>query len=649
MAHDVEEVLKGIGMEQYLSVLLDSGFNDWQALCAIRELDFLKLNIRLGDRRKLQREIARRQSWPDSKPLPTPAALVEYQQVISRMESIQAFSSSESFSGCYSYSEGTSTRSMSLSSSPVDSQPSDPSLIGYTNFPPSSDVRDHITILLREKVITRGANSQYNNKSPGSSGNEHASSPIRTYQLNAVNGSPRSARLNVQERLVDQACLALSSTTQGPNILGPDQLRHKLNEIENSTRPFKISSRHGVHLEIFIQNFNHLLHLFDEFSIRESFQHVVEEHVLNAEASIELILALAIGATYMGSQPLLIHLEMYIRSRVQLSMLHGWSDDLWMMRILTMIAIYHLNMFPDSACHFLDLAIQLGQENELDAASFPLPAVAEPRRSHWLRLWKSIVFLQTWLQLNGHDTKFRISETRYLINMMEPPLISEEYLNSRLTQMNLGMLSSMLKEVLRDGTRSETSSLSLISVHLNSLSRFHSELPIYFCLRPNSAGVGEPASSRLVDGAKPRQKSSILNIHVLYLGIKCQLLQSALIGLLHDPPTVNQNSTMMEYANQCVEAAKAIIDLCKDIRDSGYELKGHWIVLHFVFKAMLIMVLDAVRAQKSLRIDVWNENWGYISVAAKLIDDGANGSPVSGQRVAVVKSVLELLEHGLSD
>ncbi len=34
--------------------------------------------------------------------------------------------------------------------------------------------------------------------------------------------------------------------------------------------------------------------------------------------------------------------------------------------------------------------------------------------------------------------------------------------------------------------------------------------------------------------------------------------------------------------NSSVEAAKAIIDLCKDIRDSGYELKGHWIVLSVV-------------------------------------------------------------------
>lgn len=42
------------------------------------ESDFDALDIRLGDRRKLQREIARRQLWPDGSPLPTPDELREH-------------------------------------------------------------------------------------------------------------------------------------------------------------------------------------------------------------------------------------------------------------------------------------------------------------------------------------------------------------------------------------------------------------------------------------------------------------------------------------------------------------------------------------------------------------------------------------------
>jgi len=44
----------------------------------VTENDFEALGIRLGDRRKLQREIARRQLWPDGSPLPTPDELREF-------------------------------------------------------------------------------------------------------------------------------------------------------------------------------------------------------------------------------------------------------------------------------------------------------------------------------------------------------------------------------------------------------------------------------------------------------------------------------------------------------------------------------------------------------------------------------------------
>lgn len=83
-----------------------------------------------------------------------------------------------------------------------------------------------------------------------------------------------------------------------------------------------------------------------------------------------------------------------------------------------------------------DLAIRLGQFHGLDSASFPLPDVPEPTRSHWLRMWKSIEFLHhvgysykperqkrlltygKWLQLSGHGITGIINETGYIINIM---------------------------------------------------------------------------------------------------------------------------------------------------------------------------------------------------------------------------------------
>lgn len=57
---------------------VNAGYDDWDAIGEMMECDFDALNIRLGDRRKLQRELARRQLWPENSPLPNPDELREF-------------------------------------------------------------------------------------------------------------------------------------------------------------------------------------------------------------------------------------------------------------------------------------------------------------------------------------------------------------------------------------------------------------------------------------------------------------------------------------------------------------------------------------------------------------------------------------------
>lgn len=63
--------MKGLGLNEYVPGCKNAGFLDWRSLDEITEEDMASINMRLGDRRKLQREIARRHRWPDYEPLPT--------------------------------------------------------------------------------------------------------------------------------------------------------------------------------------------------------------------------------------------------------------------------------------------------------------------------------------------------------------------------------------------------------------------------------------------------------------------------------------------------------------------------------------------------------------------------------------------------
>jgi hypothetical protein len=88
MTNELERILEELGLKQYLENCLTAGFDDWETLSNITESDLVNLNIRLGHRRKLQREIARRYLWPDDKPLPTPEELQQHAQSLARQTSL---------------------------------------------------------------------------------------------------------------------------------------------------------------------------------------------------------------------------------------------------------------------------------------------------------------------------------------------------------------------------------------------------------------------------------------------------------------------------------------------------------------------------------------------------------------------------------
>ncbi len=54
----LEEKLESLGLDQYLNVLIDNGFEDWDTVLEITEDDLDQLGIKLGHRRILQQQIA---------------------------------------------------------------------------------------------------------------------------------------------------------------------------------------------------------------------------------------------------------------------------------------------------------------------------------------------------------------------------------------------------------------------------------------------------------------------------------------------------------------------------------------------------------------------------------------------------------------
>jgi len=115
MADEVEEILNELGLEQYFNTIHRAGFCSWNTLRGIREKDLLRLNFRLGDIRKLQREIARRQMWPETRPLPTSADMRRHHQAGSRNSSVlQYLGSGEGSYRSDSFKGGSTSTALSI-------------------------------------------------------------------------------------------------------------------------------------------------------------------------------------------------------------------------------------------------------------------------------------------------------------------------------------------------------------------------------------------------------------------------------------------------------------------------------------------------------------------------------------------------------
>ncbi|PVH93530.1 hypothetical protein DM02DRAFT_619220 [Periconia macrospinosa] len=61
--------LQRLGLAQYVTVLQENGYKSWTQLGTIREGDFDHLGFKLGHRRRLQRQIATMNGYPQSEAL----------------------------------------------------------------------------------------------------------------------------------------------------------------------------------------------------------------------------------------------------------------------------------------------------------------------------------------------------------------------------------------------------------------------------------------------------------------------------------------------------------------------------------------------------------------------------------------------------
>lgn len=604
MAAELQRNLAGLDMLQYLPNLLHAGIQDWQSLSTITEAELKSLGVRVGHRRKLQRAIARDHLWPENRPLPTSnfsEHLQRHRQRLRRLARrfIDPEQLEEDFYALQSTAQSPWARGTLDSKSTKDGSGEEHE--GGTNVHevlrtqsrlfPMGVPPDGVKVLEEENMfrVLRGLESL-------------------GIQIPAPSASPED---DVIPRHADS-----NNTSSRSSQLSSDS------EAEVEVESQSPSLRNAF--EGFLQSFNHFLFLYNESDLRQGFNHLGGVTDDNISAEILLVLALGAKASVFPNDE--IQNEWYIKARLRLLNEDG-HDDLWMMRVLTLICLFEIDDDVEVSYYFLNAASVLGLANGFDAEEPILEMIDEPSRTEGLRLWETIRFLNLWVLLLQPENSRQIQQTQHILDIKQPPLSSDNSYNGRLVQMSISSISNHLQEIIKDLRTWSTSppSLHIYKAHLKALDMWHAELPPYLCLRAPSW-----VDSRMLHPeATFHQKTAILNVQSFFLGIVGELLKPALMTVLQGPSTSNENE-LIAYAGRCVQSSTVLIRLCDEVVVSGYPLSASWIAEHFLFNAALILIADMNRQNSALEEFVSSqERISCLQIAQNLLDQVSPASPRS--------------------
>lgn len=107
-----------------------------------------------------------------------------------------------------------------------------------------------------------------------------------------------------------------------------------------------------IFFKAFLQSFNHFLFLFSESELRQ--YSTLPERTSDPDLPIDISLILALGAKASVFQAEDVQNDWYTKARLRL-LSEEYHNDLWIMRILTLISIFEIDDDVDVACRFLGM------------------------------------------------------------------------------------------------------------------------------------------------------------------------------------------------------------------------------------------------------------------------------------------------------
>ncbi|KAF2267758.1 hypothetical protein CC78DRAFT_47047 [Lojkania enalia] len=622
------EVLERLGLSEYLHVLTENGFHNWETVVDITEDDLTTLNFKLGHRRALQREIATFRGVPTSSSLEPD------------LDSPEQTSLSSSALEKLSRQTGTTPpirekRRYRRHPRPDNNAPKKPKT-AYVNFADQLRTDPEIASLsfvdIAKEVGRRWQILPPEQKRIWESQSARA---MQEYEAQMDEYKKTDSWRKYQVYLNDfktQQAQAANAKRSGTSRIGPyAQGEYSRASPSSSDSPISVPSSAGTEAELchnaLTLAFSELVSLRGEI-LNQGIQPYDNSHLPSEELTRRAMYAFIRGTgslvymwTYQQADELLdriyrpkqpvdamtlaecftiaamgghydidcfpdrIRRVLYASATLQFHEKTARTDYLRSMRLLLSMSFYALLEKHMSARYLIAAGLQI--------ARWKCPPPHQTRNNGsgegWRRIFRSLIFMDCWLSYTlGYTSEITLEDVATACAVYQHDSVDMDELIHRQTS-KIGLVAAEIAKTLASPELATRENINMLT---RKLETWRMEVPLM--LQMPALTSDNPPDITLY------QRRAVLMVHIMYLGALILLYRQLLVAAMETQLTDGAAWTSdipvddaKRYRNECALAAQQVSRIMRLISFDGTLTKRCWIMIYWAFSASIVLLFSS--------------------------------------------------------
>ncbi|KAH7093709.1 hypothetical protein FB567DRAFT_610283 [Paraphoma chrysanthemicola] len=632
---ELSEVLERLGLSEYLQVLSENGFHNWETVVDITEEDLTALDFKLGHRRALQREIATSRGLPSSLSLdpesvpPEPTALsTSALETLSRQTSTPPPREKRRYRRHPRPDSNAPKKPKTAYVNFADQLRTDPevSQLSFVNIArevgrrwqelPAEQKRIWESNAARAMQEFEAQMDDYKKtdnwrryqtylndfkaqQSQGSGGKRPVASRSTTDSSNntrvlsraspSSSDSPTSASVAPSVPSVGteaEVChnaltLAFSEmVTLRGEILNQGTQAYD----ENNLPPEELTRRS---MYAFIRGTGSLVFMWTYKQADEILDRIYRpQERIDAMTLAECFIVAAMGAHYdMDCFPDRIRKVLYASGSLHFHEHIARQDYFRTMRLLLAMSFYALLEKHMSARYLIAAGLQIGRWKCPTSNTTIRTADDE----NWRKVFRSLIFMDCWLSYTlGYTSEVSSRDVQLASITAHPASMSiDELIHSQTSK--IGLLAAEIARTLASPERATRENVNMLTQKLQA---WRTEVPLM--LQIPTLTSSNPPDLTLY------QRRAILMVHIMYLGALVLLYRQLLVATaetqLTDGASWNSNISVLDanrYRDECAVAAQQMARILGLISFDGTLTKRCWLIIYWAFTAAIVLLFSA--------------------------------------------------------